>query len=423
MNKLIILVLLGFAPNLFGQEVFNPPVLLKAADQIIDHSSHTAMSIYDFNNDSLKDLIVGEFGDIPLEGMKDDPVYGRYVQGRCHIYLNLGSNENPKYGEDHLLLAGGEPAFVPITCCIGFTPRFIDLDGDKIDDIISGSYPGEIYFFKGEGRGVYSKSEILMDSDGDTLNAAHSSVAEPFDYDNDGDIDLLISSRMNGTFLSINEGSGSNPKFSKGKLIPLPKYDYVYTPLKEPRKSNVSHVHPIDWDGDGLFDLVCGTEEGHLVWYKNSGTKKKAEFLKAETLFTSQSGWDNLEGGPVIPLGGRCKVFANDYNLDGKLDLLVGDFYSSTKVTRELRPEEEMDWDKAKKKNRDLLLKLKEMYPDVKQFRNVAFFNKFEGLSKKEIRKIKKINAEIEEANKVTAKFQKLQEHFGHGYVWLFTQK
>lgn len=409
--------------GLFSQGIFETPVLMKADGKIIDITSHTAPYLYDFNGDGIKDLIVGDFGDIHLEGMKEDPVYGRYVQGRCHIFINSGSNKNPVYGESKLLMSKGEPAFVPITCCVGFTPRFVDLDNDGIDDVISGSYPGELYLFRGLGNGEFDTSEIILDNDGDSLVVAHSTVAEPFDYDNDGDYDLIISTRMDGTFLSINQGTKSSPVFIKGQLIKLEKYDYVYKGLNEPRKSRVSHAYPADWDDDGLFDLVCGTEEGHLVWYKNTGTPHIPKFTTASTLFTSLSGFDNVEGGDIPPIGGRVKVFPTDYNMDGKLDLLVGDFYSTTKTIRELTPREEMEWDNSKNRDHELLMKLKDMYPDVKAFRNVAFFEKFEGLTKKELKAVQKINKERANLEQILAKYRKLQEYHSHGYVWLFTRK
>ncbi|MCK5822135.1 MAG: VCBS repeat-containing protein [Bacteroidales bacterium] len=408
---------------LSGQEKLNFPSMLEAKGKKIDITSHTAPCIYDFNKDGVDDLIVGDFGDVPLEGMENDPVYGRYVQGRCHIFINHGTNSKPIYTTSQLLMANKEPAFVPITCCIGFTPRFVDIDNDGLDDIISGSYPGEIYLFKGLPGGLFDKAGIIMDNQGDTLNVAHSIVAEPFDYDNDGDIDLIISTRMNGTFVSINLGNMEKPSFAPGVKIDLQKYDYVFELLNEPRKSHISHAFPTFWDEDNLFDLVCGTEQGHLIWYKNTGTPEEPKFSTASTLFTSLAGWENVEGDKPTPLGVRVKVFVNDYNGDGKKDILAGDFYSTKRTIRELTPEEEMEWDTSKNRRQELLLKLKEMFPDVKTFRKVAFLDNFDGLSKREIKKVQKITIEINNHKQILDKYQDLQEFLGHGYVWLFTRQ
>ncbi len=419
----IIISLLLCTYGLFCQNIFKKPILLKADGKAIDITTHTAPYIYDYNKDGVNDLIVGDFGDIPFDNLKEDPVYGRYTQGRCHIFINKGTNAKPIYGKSKLLMAGDKVAYVPITCCIGFVPRFVDIDSDGIDDVISGSYPGEIYLFKGLENGQFEKSVVFYDSEGDTLNVAHSTAAEPIDYDDDGDIDLIISTRMDGTFLSINQGTKSKPEFRKAVLLNLSKYDYVYEPLNEPRKRHVSHVYPSDWDNDGLFDLVCGSEEGNLVWYKNIGSRKEPEFSSASTLFTTLSSFDNVEGGEIMPIGGRVKVFVSDYDKDGKTDLLVGDFYSANKITRDLSPEEEMNWDYAKNRSSEILLDLKDMYPDVKTFRNVAFFDKFDGLSKKELKKVTKMNDERKILDEKLEKFRSLQEYYSHGYVWLFIRQ
>ena len=43
----------------------------------------------------------------------------------------------------------------------------MDFDADGIDDLISGSYdPGEIYLFRGEGKGKFKARETLIDKSG-----------------------------------------------------------------------------------------------------------------------------------------------------------------------------------------------------------------------------------------------------------------
>jgi hypothetical protein len=43
----------------------------------------------------------------------------------------------------------------------------VDFDADGIDDLISGSYdPGEIYLFRGEGKGKFKARETITDKSG-----------------------------------------------------------------------------------------------------------------------------------------------------------------------------------------------------------------------------------------------------------------
>ena len=43
----------------------------------------------------------------------------------------------------------------------------MDFDGDGRLDLISGSYdPGELYLFRGSGRGAFEAPEVIKDKDG-----------------------------------------------------------------------------------------------------------------------------------------------------------------------------------------------------------------------------------------------------------------
>ena len=46
----------------------------------------------------------------------------------------------------------------------------MDLDGDGIPDLISGSWPGELFFFRGKGKGHFDAPIKLKDKNGKTIN-------------------------------------------------------------------------------------------------------------------------------------------------------------------------------------------------------------------------------------------------------------
>ncbi|MDO5980822.1 FG-GAP repeat domain-containing protein [Flavivirga spongiicola] len=318
--------------------VFEQPYRLKADGKIIDvvETGHSAPFIYDYNNDGKDDLLVGYFG---KERSDTDLVRGGHhlTKGGCNIYLNMGTNENPEYTFTGKLLAGGKQAYVPTDCCVGFVPRVADLDGDGIDDILSGSYPGQAYFYKGIGEGMYKAYQFLRDKTGKAMNPDHTTTITPFDWDEDGDLDLVWGVRFKGTFVSFNTGSKTAPQFEAPKHIEMEKYgDKKMYELS-------SHSVPIDWDGDGHFDLVCGSEQGDVFWYKNIGKKGSPKFGDPEMLIiNNKRGHRTLEGDNSKPHGTRCKVFPYDYNNDGKLDLLIGDTYSTADKAPKLTPEQEI---------------------------------------------------------------------------------
>lgn len=70
-----------------------------------------------------------------------------------------------------------------------------------------------------------------------------------------------------------------------------------------------------DFNGDGLFDIIAGTEKGNLMWFPNHGEPGKPKFLGARIL--------SDEHGP-IDTGFYAAPFLFDWDNDGLVDLLAG---------------------------------------------------------------------------------------------------
>ena len=67
----------------------------------------------------------------------------------------------------------------------------MDLDGDGLD-VISGSWPGELYFFRRESDGKFAAGEKLKDPSGTPISFGSASTVFAVDWDSDGDLDLLL---------------------------------------------------------------------------------------------------------------------------------------------------------------------------------------------------------------------------------------
>jgi hypothetical protein len=52
----------------------------------------------------------------------------------------------------------------------------VDFDGDGRSDVLSGSWPGEIYLFRQLDDGKFAKRERLKDSDGESINVGSASA-------------------------------------------------------------------------------------------------------------------------------------------------------------------------------------------------------------------------------------------------------
>lgn len=331
---------------------FAPPEPLVAGTGLIDVTTgHAAPYVYDFDGDGVRDLLVGEFGAAPFKGEtsgKSGPGHP-WVAGKLRFYPNHGTDHEPRYEDFAYVQAGGLDAQVPITCCVSFVPQFIDFTGDGIDDLVSGSYPGDIYFFTGKGGGTFEAPVLQRNINGDPAHATqehdgekhpvHSITAELHDMDGDDDLDLVVGSRLSGCYMIENVGTdgrmawaASSSRLKTSEEKPIGGWDYG------------SNVHFADWDGDGISDIVVGSEDGGVFWHRNIGTENQPVFGSMQVLLPEMPMGEKFLklSSPMGPCW-RVKVHVVDYDGDGLRDLLVGDFGSRHTRRRTLSIEEKAE--------------------------------------------------------------------------------
>jgi hypothetical protein len=331
----------------------------------------------------------------------------------------------------------------------------VDLDGDGIPDLISGSWPGELFFFKGQGKGQFATPIKLKNKSGKTINigggkrpdsggmiliagdAKHekdektgrdvvvydgerivipegksvgitgtASAVHAVDWDGDGKIDLLVGDIGGNVYLVPNEGTPQKWAFGKERHLQADGKDITID-------GGDAGPFACDWDGDGKIDLLVGAGDGSVWFYHNVGTAKAPKLAAGVRIVAP----GDVSYGPDAPKepkrGIRAKVCAVDWSGTGRLDLLVGDFATQKPNRPEPTATEKAEQDKARNELQPIQKRYSELISKI-------FSNKPPTGEEKE-----KIQKEMSELQVKISKLQEMipPEYENHGWVWLFRRK
>jgi hypothetical protein len=281
----------------------------------------------------------------------------------------------------------------------------VDLDGDGRTDIISGSWPGEIYFFRRRPDGKFAAGVPLKGRDGKPINVGSASTAFAADWNGNGAFDLIIGTVAGDVWFIPREG--------KELAFGTPRrLEAAGTPIKV--NGDAAPV-VADWDGDGRPDLIVGAEDGSVVWYRNAGSAKEPKLEAARPLVgKSPIGWGGDDKRGPRDWGLRVKPCVFDWDGDGRPDLLLGDLCGGFQA----KPSQTAQEKEEERKANDRL-------PDLRKKWAKAFerYRQTEDASQQAL-----LRAELQRLKDEIAAVQDIQTHYqpgyqSHGFVWLFLRK
>ena len=310
------------------------------APLVMDLQMITPASV-DWDGDGDIDLIVGD------------------EDGRVAFVENLGTLADgmPQFAQPRYFRQEAE--YVKFGALV--TPQGVDWDRDGDEDIVAGNTAGHIGLIENLGGSPPRfAAPRLLESSGETIRiqaGSNGSIQGPCeakwgyttisvaDWDGDGLADIVANSIWGRLVWYRNVGPPERPRLEEARPL---RIDWQGNPSKpewnwwDPGDSEAvsqwrTRPVTVDWNLDGLMDLVMLDHEGYLSWFRRTRRDGELVLLSGKRVFESRpvSAFDSkhraLNDVPGLlrlnagraGRSGRRKIDLVDWDGDGRLDLLV----------------------------------------------------------------------------------------------------
>lgn len=295
-----------------SQPVFTNMTILQADGMDIIHPACNCGSpapwVCDFDGDGKRDLLVGDGKD-----------------GEVWFYRNTNTDAAPRLVSMGRLKAGS----ANLTVGSRAAPFVYDWDADGLPDLLCGAGDGYVYLFRNTNNSqspIYAPAEILT-TGGTNLFMGIRSVVRCFDWDGDGLIDLVGSSDT-GVYWCRNTNSNSAIMLQAPVAIRAPVAGIGLVPIVTAAVPGARmRVFPVDWNNDGVMDLILGNADGSMFYYEgyrfaftrvasSPGRRaiyqwKSAPFVNYDILATASLNATPWKAMTNLPSGGITTVWTN----------------------------------------------------------------------------------------------------------------
>ena len=267
-------------------------------NKTLDFGSGAYPATIDYNNDGLKDLIIGNYGYFS----NSNP------SSQLALLRNIGSQTEPNF--EVIDRDFGGLGTIPLDTILnqsvkGIFPTLADLDNDGDVDLIVGDNNGKIHFFKNIANSGQDAEFELQNVNFFNIDIGQHSTPFLFDMNGDNLFDLIIG-QVDGT-ISYAENSGT-------------LYEPIFNTINEDfggisvnnDESLYGFSTPYVYAENNEINILIGSESGQIYHYRSVNNDLSFNFELVSDDF------QNLSQGK------NTALVYEDFTNDGKRDMFLG---------------------------------------------------------------------------------------------------
>ena len=261
---------------------------------MIDLGTSAFPTFYDYNNDSLLDLVVGNYG---YHVANNDPI------SSLALFENIGTKSIPKYelvDRDWQGISNVNLNTVLNIPALNLSPTFGDLDADGYQDMLLGDADGKLHYFTNQGGNFTITAPNYYN-----IDIGYYAQPQLVDVDRDGLLDLIIGEQDGSVNYCPNTGTTISAVFDTiiknwgGIDVDT---NFISTGFSSPKLV----------DSNGVYQLFVGSYSGTIYQFTNIDGNLNGIFTSVTS--TANTIWD----------GGKCAFTFADINNDNQPDMILG---------------------------------------------------------------------------------------------------
>jgi hypothetical protein len=288
---------------------------------------HNQWRYADYDGDGRLDLVVGveDWSEYGWDDAWD--ARGNWTHGPLHGFVfALPGRPDGTFAEPVQVTAADRP--VDTFGCP--SPNLADFDGDGDLDLLCGEFLDGFTYFENVGtrtRPSYAAGRRLRDGAGQPLTMdLQMIVPVAFDWDRDGDLDLIVGDEDGRVAFVENTGrlaADRTPIFAR----PV----YFRQEADTLKCGALATPVGVDWDGDGDTNILAGNTAGYIEFFENLSGPRAAEPRWAAprrlevggTAFRIMAGPNGSIQGPAEAKWGYTTLSVADWDGDGLPDVVL----------------------------------------------------------------------------------------------------